>query len=84
MKKEAPDFLVKWEKERKISSYRWEDIYVDTKDADGKPTKTKIGSKRIYGVTESGTLEVIPKEVQEYFAKSKAEKIAAMEKEAKK
>lgn len=73
-RKEAPDFLAKWEKEKKISSYRWEDKYTDGKDKDGNPIKVKIGTERIYGVTDTGTLEVIPKEIKEYFAKSKAER----------
>ena len=77
MKKDAPEIVTKWEKEKKISSYQWVDHYTDGTDADGKPIKVKTGTERSYGVTEAGTLEVIPQAIKDYFKKAKAEKAAA-------
>jgi len=84
MKKDVPEIVTKWEKEKKISSYRWVDHYTDGTDAEGNPIKVKTGTERAYGVTEAGTLEIIPQHIKDYFKKAKAEKQAEKAKSEKK
>ena len=65
-KKEAPEFLTKWEKENKIVSYHWtENSVKDIKT--GK--NTVISSQRAYGVNDRNILVNLPQEIKDYFEK---------------
>ncbi|HQO22887.1 MAG TPA: hypothetical protein PLM72_07400 [Spirochaetota bacterium] len=69
LKKDAPDIITKFEKEKNISSYVWVEEFVEGDD--GK--KVRTGSKREFAMNTSGQLVQLPKEVKDYFAKRQAE-----------
>lgn len=64
--KKAPNFLTKWEKDNKISSYHWVDTW-EERDHEGKKIKVRVNTKRSYGVNHLSQLVRFPKEIEEYF-----------------